>query len=307
MQPKMHDADKLTLEQQRYMEAAQKRLEQDKTGTSNVEMQQPKQQIKNPTAFVPKLNYDESTIQAVVMLPSLGLLYNGRIPDGKIMVRATRTKDEKLMLGSNGTFEQKMDSLIATCTNLPKGFQPSELLATDRIFLFFKIRMLSLGESYSFSLKCPACAKSWIHTMKLSELKVKYYDVKEQVFEPFSLVLPRCKNVLGYRMLRGYDEVAIADVETKSSLKSTALGDPTHTYAYGRRIVSLDSQDLTEDQAMSVAEQLISEDANALIQDVEKRGSGIDTTLVIGCNACRHVFEAEMPITAEFLRPKIRD
>ena len=251
---------------------------------------------------------EKSAYQTVVELPSRGFLYGEKLPDGKVSIRTMTTNEEKFIYSGKGSIPEKMNTLLLRCCQLPQGFNPGELLVSDRLFLLIKIRLASFpGIPYSFHVQCENdnCGEQFSHTCDLVELPVEYLDEAKE--EPFTVDLPVCGRQVGFRMLRGKDETQIYSYAKRQKLKKnkSKMEDETYTYALARRIVSIDGNEIDQATALTFLENnFVSADSLALKKAIEKEDCGVNTDLAVECPECGFLFEKDMPFTKEFLRPE---
>jgi hypothetical protein len=247
--------------------------------------------------------YSESSVMCAVELPSKGRLYEGKIPGGKLNVRAMTAREEKLIYGGKGNISEKMEMLLSSCVQLPSAFSPSDLLISDRFFLLIKIRLISFGSEYPIQVRCPDCDNQFIKNFDLTELNVKTYDNNEEKAEPFLVTLPVAGKTIGLKILRGKDENAIHKYAKGRGVKEE-VGDPAYTYSLARSIVSFDQKPISQIDALQLVEKLVSRDTMELRHALEENDCGVDTDISLECPKCSFLIETRLPVTEEFFRPK---
>ena len=72
-----------------------------------------------------------STVNEKVILPSAGMLDG--VP-GEVVIRAMKTSEEKLLMGSTG--DSGLDAVIKSCIIEPKDFDFDALTIADKYYLF---------------------------------------------------------------------------------------------------------------------------------------------------------------------------
>jgi hypothetical protein len=257
-----------------------------------------------------------------VDLPSKGLLYDGKIPEGKVWILPMSTREEKMMAGGKASREsyEFIDNLIRACVRVkdPVGAyaalpcDPSDLLIDDRVFLLIMIRVASYGPEYNWQTSCPECRRSFNgKTMLPADLNFKEFSA--DFSEPIPLVLPRSKVKVSLRLLRGKDEREISKYSRVYQNKIGGSGNSAYTYTIARHIAKLELPNGTsydaEDKVGSAeiiafAEDMLSMDSLALQQTVEENGCGTNMKLDTFCSNCDREIHIDMPFTEEFFRPK---
>lgn len=92
-------------------------------------------------------------------LPSCGVPYGGRIPGGRVQIRMMTGAEEAILNSKRLNEQAKVSRIIRACTIFPEssgGFDPIDLLMTDRLMLIIAIRVYSLGATYTMSAVDPA-------------------------------------------------------------------------------------------------------------------------------------------------------
>lgn len=147
------------------------------------------------------------------VLPSMGYYYGW--PDGVCYVRPMGQTAEKILatqrLASSG---QSIDYLFRECCKFPQGFDPSELLLGDRVFILYFLRGITHGNMYEFAVTCPnnECGAVNTHAYDLNDLVSTVKTANTAIGkEPFKIVLPYLSNVtkrdfwVSVKFLRAYD------------------------------------------------------------------------------------------------------
>lgn len=233
-------------------------------------------------------------------LPSLGLLYEGALPDGVVRYHPMTAKEERLLAGGKGSI---IDAVLESCLDLPSGFKSANLLINDRFFALMILRSTSYGEDYRFSVACPSCKAKFTHEVQLpGDFEVKILD--DNTKEPFDVQLPISKKIVGFRLLRGDDELAIQRYADRAFQKGKVEGDPAYIYRVSRHVVEVDGEPIEGVKSMAFIESLIGRDSAALRNAIEAADFGMNIELTITCVRCDEDFELAMPMTTEFFRPR---
>lgn len=246
-----------------------------------------------------------------IVLPSKGRLYDGKIPEGKVVVREMMTQDEAALFTRGVESTARMSTLLNSCL-LNKEVPGPELLIVDRFAILLAIRTLSYGSEYEALLKCPHCNGQFKHLMDIqNELEIHFMGETDdgveipEFGEPFLLTLPSSGTIIKFRLLRGKDESAIAKLAKRMRLQSADPSDPSYIHRMALQLVEVDGKPVDLAEATKFVSTMTARDSRAFQLETERVERGIDTTLHVTCTnpACGADFDADMPLTAEFFRP----
>lgn len=251
-------------------------------------------------------NLDKRTLTKVVTLPSLGAFYEGKIPGGEIKIASFTTREEKIFSGAGGGHESKLTQVFQNCVEFPDKFNPKDLVLPDRLFLLIQIRGLSYGNAYSFQHKCEQCSVQARHDKNLLD-DFPYTEATEEYQEPYNITLPHSGKKLGLRLLRGFDEAALAKhvamVQQKVGVQS---GDPAYTLRLAKHIETVDDEQPESRFAIqTMVDNLEGPDSLALRDAIDDMNFGYDLQIDVECPSCGFFHdEVTLPFGAEFFRPR---
>lgn len=237
-------------------------------------------------------------------LPSRGVLYGGKLPEGRISLRPMTAKQQALLQTQGGGVIGKLDALIETCCKLPNGFARAELLLTDRLAILLALRTKTFGPEYSFQWRCKHCGEfntAKIDIVKELEETVAPADLKE----PIEVALPQADCIVEMRFLRGTDEETLLRNAKRLKMQSNDNDDGSYLMRVAMQLVSKDGEQFTNilDKRKFV-ENLSAADLVLLEDEVNDREPGIDLRLYLDCAKCSGTNEMGLPFTGEFFRPR---
>lgn len=247
-------------------------------------------------------NTSRVAIQETYELPSRGKFPG--VPD-KVTLRAMSLLDEKRRLaspGMNGIIE-----LISNCIVSPEGVNVMDMTGFDVDFLMLKLRVVSHGPMYNVEVVCPYCGKVNKIAINLDDIPVK--EVEDN-FEYMTEIgpLPVSGDILKVKMLTFGDSDKI-ETESKRILEKFPEyeGDPSGIINYIYKIVEVNGKkDIPYPQLKTYVEGMTAADSiyldEAYSSFIGKYGP--ETTVMFKCNHCREDFMKDMPMNAEFFRPK---
>jgi hypothetical protein len=260
-------------------------------------------------------------------LPSKGIYYNGRIPEGKVQIKPMGLIADKIMATGRlvQTF-QSIDWLFKHHVKLPEGFETSELLSTDRTFILFGLRGITHGNEYEFSITCTNddCKRKSIHKYDLNELQ-NHIRGPVHTSEPVHVTLPgltKLSKQLNYdgeiyadvRFLRGsdtrsleqkrreYNNIRNKSVHAKNQKSEISLNQIIEDNIK-LAIVSING-DTDRRKIEQMVRKMTQSDTAAIRNVIENECPGLDTEIVIACPHCENEMEMELPITETFFRPE---
>ena len=272
-------------------------------------------------------NQDELLPWEKVTLPSLGLYYNGRMPNGVIEVRPMGLFADKIFATARLTqTNQALDKVFEMCVKFPDStFDPLDLLTGDRLFLLFYLRGITHGNIYEFSITCPVetCKQFSTHEYDLNRIGD---SIKRPTFpsQPFKIILPYLSDITNRefwveaRYMTGRDGQIIAQ---QQKFLNKAVGNSVRN-ADGKEVsgkaISIDqsieqNMNLLISNVMGVTDRgkiqqfvskLHSRDAATIREIVRDTAPGVNFEVNISCPECNHEMKIELPITESFFRPK---
>lgn len=237
------------------------------------------------------------------VLPSRGVLYEDRLPGGKVQIRQMTAKQQALLVTQGGGNLGKIDAIIDTCCRLPDKIKHKDLLLTDRFAILLALRTKTFGSTYTFRWRC-RCGQWQNASIDI----VKELDEKPgsaETREPVEVTLPDAACVVHMRFLRGTDEEVVARNAKRIAMASNDNSDPSYLQRLAIQLVSKDGEEFKNPlDRHRFIEGLTAGDLVLLEDSVSEAETGIDTRLYLDCNTCGETNQIGMPFTAEFFRPR---
>jgi hypothetical protein len=265
-------------------------------------------------------------------IPSRGIYYGW--PEGVVMVKAMGQAAEKILatqrLAQSG---QSIDYLFRACCQFPDGFDPSNLLLGDRVFLLYFLRGITYGNIYEFAVTCPDtnCQAVNTHKYDLNELASTIVWANNSLgSEPFRVDLPYLSKTtgrevwVGVRFLRAVDaNDMIAKRKARKKMFARPGGARSRmTPRQNQRNRQQEQQQLDDTISENMEKIIISvmgvqdpftirsfiskmhsQDTTAVREWLRENTPGIDNTILVECPDCNTEFTTELPITESFFRP----
>lgn len=220
----------------------------------------------------------KSNVEQVVELPSRGLGYPGK--KGKVTIR-TMTFEDEIALSEATPDQDVVDLMLTRCVS---DIDPDILYAPDRIFLLFKIRELSYGNSIKLSGPCTECTATNHLDIDLSKLEVVYVD--DSFKDPKHITLPDMKKKIQIRIPRASDNPYLLN-------KKKILDN------LWRFIVKLDKY-VDPKIISSALERMSSKDIRVIIESLLEGEFGLQNKARYICSDCRAENILEVPLSQAF-------
>ncbi len=230
-------------------------------------------------------------------------------------IRGLKVREERILadrkLARSGS---QVDELLKACwletlEAGPYGF-PAEspvnwdkVLVGDRFFALLKIRVLTYGPDYAFSLTCerPACRANIDWELSLNDLPVRLLSLplKDAFLAGNRLEtrLPDAGCKVWFKLMTGADE-------RRLSQQRKGANDKVLSGLVAARVVEVEG--VEERKRRAFLEDLSMGDANHLLETFDEHDCGVETGLDVECQDCGAQMRVELPFDRSFLMPASR-
>ena len=246
---------------------------------------------------------DSTNLTHEVILPSRGLL-NPEIPEGKVVQRCMLVKDQKFLSGGAQKAADALNEVIKRTIVSPENIDLMDLTVTDTMFLLFKLRQLSYGDTYKFYTRCPECGKKIQVSIDLSELGVT--TLEENYKEKLIVKLPRRGDTVYVKLMTNRD-TADADKEIRKRRKKNPNDDSAYTL---RLVYAIEKVEMTDGTTIThpldiekYVDALTDYDAAAIAYARDLTSFGLDTSVEEKCPECGEDIEVGLNFSGDFFRP----
>lgn len=236
-------------------------------------------------------------------LPSLGILYGNKIPNGSVeLLPMLGEHQEQLASVTEANFRQLFMNVSRQLIKLPSGFDFNDLLMSDWAACFLSIQALSISPEFNLRPKCTndRCGHVFEKSVNFSEIKC--YTAKDFVDskyeEPFKTrELPFSKNIVSFKLLRLRD---ITESENYAKqikrMQQGSTRDQQSTFDLALHILSVNEKNLTRLEAMNWVRQSIAGDLIVLRDEISSWETGYDFILEFDCPKCGEFFRSYLPL-----------
>lgn len=239
----------------------------------------------------------------LIPLPSHGTLYHTSDEDirsGFIRLLPMSLREEEILttsrfLRSGSATKMVLENCIVS------DIDADEILLFDSNYLLFRLRQLSYGDDYKFTLKCdnPDCKREFTHSLKISELK--FNELPEDIVEPIEVKLPVSKYTVKFILgrLRHSEELfKLSAKEKNEDIDRTRLRNLLVTTI---SILDDEGNPVNPSDWAEFYESIPGMDRAALT-DKSKYDTGIDKLEGVSCPHCDTEFSGSIPVGIEFFR-----
>ena len=233
-----------------------------------------------------------------VQLPSHGIPYGDRLPDGWMEIRPITTKEEKYLLSPTDRLNA-LNKILCDCV-LTDTVAVEELLIADRQFLLLVLRNISYGKIYEFEMRCPRCREHFKKALKVPDDLVLTVFEEDDSAEGIEVKLPRCGQTVTLRLLRVKDENALLK---KASGGFDQPGSDAYISRLAMHLTHVDGEEVKFSKAYAFVESMIGMDSSVFQKTLADKSCGVDLRMKFNCPVCQHEFDDVMPMSVEFFRP----
>jgi len=263
-----------------------------------------------------------------ITLPSKGLPYvtqDGKalIPGGSIQIREFSGDDEDILNATTLNDPAKIEKIVTNCVILPptaKGFDPLDLLTTDRLVILMVARALSLTPTYQIPVECDTCPNKWTHSFNLLtelnplEMPRKNSAGVELVYDPINgipLKLPKTGIELTLQLLTGRSNrfLLAESQKARSPFVAPGVANVQSMLLTLLTIKTIDGKVLNQSNLadMQAASELVRSmplsDRRLIRSTTAAYDVGIESDYTITCPVCSAENKIGLAFTPEFFRP----
>ena len=237
-------------------------------------------------------------------LPSKGKIYAEPI-DPHIELRSMTARDEMKRLSPSSTPLKTLADIIEGCCIEAPGVHVYDMRLGDYEFLLHKLRIVTYGEDYKVSLRCPECGELIETIAKLDQLSVKDFD-EDAVKEIQTFSLPRSGRIISLNFLspRIMEETEVKVKDMKRRYKNATIDFETLVRLL-TNIDLVDGEKKTETELENIITNLPALDLQKILNHIDKLNQqiGLDNILYITCPKCGEEVTTFFRFGPEFFRP----
>ena len=244
------------------------------------------------------------TIMEGYELPSKGKIYLESI-NPHIELRSMTARDEMKRLSPSSTPLKTLADIIEDCCIEKPAIHVYDMSLGDYEFLLHKLRIVTYGEDYKVSLRCPNCGETIETIAKLGQLDVKEFN-EDKIRELQTFTLPKSNRIVTLNFLspRIAEEMEVKVKDMKRRYKNATIDFETLV----RLLVNIDLVDgekKSETELENFITTLPALDLQKILNNIDKLNQqiGLDNTLYITCPKCGEEITTFFRFGPEFFRP----
>lgn len=215
----------------------------------------------------------------VTDLPSRGRFYTDF---ESIKISPLKFLDEQLILTGKDADKDIVTELLEKTV---EGINVSEILLIDKNYLLMKLREVSYGDDYEFSVVCRNCNHESRSKIELSK-QLNMTQIPDDFDDPRTITLPKLGVDVVVRLPRNREERYFADTET------------SYKNLY-RFVVSLNGNKDPVFISQAINRMEIA-DVKRIYKEITTNPYGIDPRFVFKCGKCKHKETLAVPIDSDF-------
>lgn len=244
------------------------------------------------------------TIMEGYELPSKGKIYIEPV-NPHIELRSMTARDEMKRLSPSSTPLKTLADIIEGCCIEKPAIHIYDMSLGDYEFLLHKLRIVTYGEDYKVSLRCPECGEIIETVTKLGQLDVKEFDEDEiKSLQTFSL--PKSGRIITLNFLtpRIIEEMEVKVKDMKRKYKNATIDFETLVRLL-TNIDLIDGEKKSELELEKIITNLPALDLQKLLNNIDKLNQqiGLDNILFLTCPKCSGEISTFFRFGPEFFRP----
>ena len=244
------------------------------------------------------------TIAEEYEIPSKGIIYSAKV-NPRIELRSMTARDEMKRLNPSSTQFKLLADIIEGCCIEKPAIHVYDMALGDYEYLLHRLRVITYGEEYKISLRCPYCGEVIDTVAHLDELRVKEFD--KDKFESYrSFMLPKLGKLvtLNVQTPRTLDEIELRSKELKRKFPDAEISFETFV-TLKLAIDTVDGAKLNDSQLESFINKLPAADMVKILNNLDEMNDciGLDNRLIVDCPKCGGEVRTSFRFGQEFFRP----
>ena len=246
------------------------------------------------------------TIGEGMELPSKGKIYDKPVT-AHVELRSMTARDEMKRLSPSSSQFKVLADIIEGCMIEKPAIHVYDMALGDYEYLLHRLRIITYGDEYKVTIRCPYCGKEVDSIAHLEHLVLKEFD--EEAWEAAqTITLPRSKHIVKLRPQTPRDlddnEAKVKDMRRKyrSAEMSFEL-----LVLLTSVIDTVDGNKMDSVKLETFINNLPAMDMNKIVNAIDHLNSlvGLENKLIVDCPACGGEVQTSFRYGSEFFRPTI--
>jgi len=208
----------------------------------------------------------------------------------EIKVREITGHEEDMLANAKIKSHKKLNELISRCVERIGSITDQgklskavlDMTVGDRLFAIFAIRRVTVGDEYTYEVKCPQCSELNKVTVDLSDLEIK--SMPDPMKREFTVTLPKSKHEVVFVPMTGRGEEKLATLAKRS--------EDTLSLALLMRVTKVDGKN----PSLKLVKDMSSKDRAYLRDHFDKVEGGVDTSIELDCPSCYAEFKEDLDV-----------
>lgn len=244
------------------------------------------------------------TIMEGYELPSKGKIYIESV-NPHIELRSMTARDEMKRLSPSNTPLKTLADIIEGCCIEQPSIHVYDMSLGDYEFLLHKLRIVTYGEDYKVSLRCPVCGEAIETVAKLGQLSIKEFK-EDEIKNLQTFTLPKSNRIVTLNFLspRMVEEMEVKVKDMKRRYKNATIDFETLVRLL-TNIDLIDGEKKSETELENIVTNLPALDLQKILNNIDKLNQqiGLDNILYLTCPKCGDEVTTFFRFGPEFFRP----
>ena len=236
-------------------------------------------------------------------LPSHGKVYSSEV-NPHIKLRSMTTNEEMKRLRPSDRPYKVMADIIDDCLVEKPGISAYDMCLGDFQFLLYKLRIVTYGEEYGVTCKCPFCLSTSTETVNLDSLPVLEYT--EELEDQLEFELPKTKHRIRLKMQtpRMMDNIDLKSKEFAKKAKQFD-GDSAFLFSLKEQIELVDGEAPNPIYFEQWLRELPAGDSNYIKRKAQKLANaiGVENKVEVFCDVCGMSYDSSFRTAEDFFDP----
>lgn len=246
------------------------------------------------------------TIAEGYELPSKGIIYNTKV-NPNVELRSMTAKDEMKRLAPSNLPYKVLADIIEGCMIEKPAVHVYDMALGDYEYLLHRLRVVTYGDLYKMTIKCPNCGQVVDAEAHLNELQLKEFD--EEIYDKLkNVTLPDSGKAIGlkFQTPRMLDERESKIRDFKKRFKDIDY-DARTFISIIQTIDTVDEVELKLTDLEQFVFKLTARDLLAIQQAGERltNSIGLDTSIDVICDECGEEVNTFFRFGPNFFRPDV--